>query len=266
MFRHWFAHRSSQQRSPLQVQLIRRQRRRHLCRPAWQRQHAMESLEDRRLLAADAFVNGEAGGIAGESEGEFTFTNPANPFDVNGDGYVTPADVRLLFTTLQLHGAQSLRLEDISAGAILPPGVQFLDVTADGWLTTNDLRTLFVHLISRSGNTEPEAERHLLPPQQLVRDHDSTDVGPSQIGTNERRLILQHNERSESLLFPAKATLRGLGWKDNGRTEAVDRVFQELGEWLESRIGENLAKSICLTSPMMLAPTRPALAATLIDF
>jgi pimeloyl-ACP methyl ester carboxylesterase len=75
--------------------------------------------------------------------------NPCNPFDVSGDGYVTPQDVLLLINEIN-HGGD---------GPLLPrtaehPGSPwFLDVTGSGTLVPNDVLQV-INYINRGGAVE----------------------------------------------------------------------------------------------------------------
>jgi hypothetical protein len=81
--------------------------------------------------------------------------NPVNPFDVNGDGYVTPQDVLLLINEINRGGGE---------GPLAPrtpeqPGAPyFLDVLGNGYLTPNDVLQV-INYINRGGiEQEPSGE------------------------------------------------------------------------------------------------------------
>lgn len=79
--------------------------------------------------------------------------NTVNPFDVNGDGTVTPADVLLMINAINHHGAR--QLPERTAEQPGPPW--FLDPNGDGRLTPKDVLTVINHL-NRNGASVPEAE------------------------------------------------------------------------------------------------------------
>ncbi|TVS17746.1 MAG: hypothetical protein EA424_12100, partial [Planctomycetaceae bacterium] len=76
--------------------------------------------------------------------------NPVNPFDVNGDGYVTPQDVLLLINEIN-RGEGEAPLAPRTAEQPGPP--YFLDVLGNGYLTPNDVLQV-INYINRGGTEE----------------------------------------------------------------------------------------------------------------
>jgi uncharacterized protein YkwD len=82
--------------------------------------------------------------------------NPINPFDVDGNGFVTAQDVLFLINAINSDGAGALPPRT----AENPRAPFFLDPTGEGTLTPSDV-LLVINEINRSGSSEPEGEADL---------------------------------------------------------------------------------------------------------
>ena len=96
-----------------------------------------ESLEDRRLLAANPFQN------------------PVDAEDVDGDGSVTTMDLVTLVADLQINGSRALILPSAASAGGEGEGEgeggephEYLDVTADGYVTSEDLLQVVSRLVA----------------------------------------------------------------------------------------------------------------------
>lgn len=99
-----------------------------------------------RLTGGTLTVTAGAGG-----EGEFT--NPNNPFDVNGDGFVTPLDVLLIINDVNSNGARPLA----SGGSGEGGGTRmYPDVNRDRYVSPIDALLIINHLNAPGGEGEGE--------------------------------------------------------------------------------------------------------------
>ncbi len=80
---------------------------------------------------------------------QFVWHNSVNPYDVNGDGLVTPQDVLQIINTLNQQGSRLLTTD--RPLPLVPP---FYDVNRDGFVTPSDVLVIINHL-----NDEAQAEQ-----------------------------------------------------------------------------------------------------------
>ena len=81
--------------------------------------------------------------VAGTPAGHpLQYTNKDNPYDVNGDGYVSPRDALLVISNLNQEGSRQLPELMVEYDAPAP----FLDVTGDGYLSPVDALFVIHHL------------------------------------------------------------------------------------------------------------------------
>ena len=80
---------------------------------------------------------------------QFVWHNSVNPYDVNGDGLVTPQDVLQIINTLNQQGSRLLTTD-----RPLPLVAPFYDVNRDGFVTPSDVLVIINHL-----NDEAQAEQ-----------------------------------------------------------------------------------------------------------
>ena len=108
--------------------------------------------------------------IGGSGEGEFT--NPANRFDVNNDGHVTPMDVLLLINLLNLTGTVNLSSwaaegEGVGAGAGAATG-PYYDVNGDGYISPLDVLEV-INTLNRTFDPTTGEGESLAEPLHLTR-------------------------------------------------------------------------------------------------
>ena len=133
---------------------------------------ARQGVRPRRLSFALASGNTQPRGIAdptvlGKVE-VASFTNALNPLDVNGDGFVSSADVLGLVNLLNSQGSHALTA---SRGAGAEPLTQrmFWDTNGDGFVSPADLLLCVNYLncavsrrrvdLSRRRSSRPERDR-----------------------------------------------------------------------------------------------------------
>ena len=80
---------------------------------------------------------------------QFVWHNSVNPYDVNGDGVVTPQDALQIINTLNQQGSRLLTTD--RPLPLVPP---FYDVNRDGFVTPGDVLVIINHL-----NDEAQAEQ-----------------------------------------------------------------------------------------------------------
>ncbi len=90
--------------------------------------------------------------------------NQSNPYDVNGDGEVTPMDVLALINHLNAHGSGPL--------PSTPEPPPYLDVNNNGHITPSDVLAVINYLNTKAGNGEGEAGGR-------VSVDMTADVGPA---------------------------------------------------------------------------------------
>jgi hypothetical protein len=112
--------------------------------------------------------------IAPGGEGEFT--NPNNPYDVNDDGYVSPFDVLVLISFLNLHGSKDLSAF-LSGGEGEARGY-YLDVNADMQISPLDLLTVISQLNTLTASGEGEGGGELVDSVR-VSEWDGTASRPA---------------------------------------------------------------------------------------
>lgn len=106
-------------------------------RKARLRKLRMESLEGRRLLAADLGVD------------PTPFHNPLIAEDVNYDFNISPLDALLVINELNAEGSRGLE-----SGPVDPQGKSFIDVSGDGELSPLDA-LMIVNRLNGEGETDP---------------------------------------------------------------------------------------------------------------
>ena len=92
-----------------------------------------------------------------------TWQNPANQYDVNNDGLITPLDVLIVINEINLNGARLL-----DGASLVPP--PFYDV--DG---NRNLEALDVLIVINYINAHPDGEGEAAPLEASPLDFDSTD-------------------------------------------------------------------------------------------
>jgi len=126
---------------------------------------AFESLERRRLLAANLSAGQASSSAPSSAEAELVsspWTNSVNRFDVNGDGFVNSSDA--LLAILARGNAQIVGQECADASlagettfCVLPlpkpAGLPFVDVTGDGLITDSDGAQIQAFLAFNAGST-----------------------------------------------------------------------------------------------------------------
>ncbi|TVS20903.1 MAG: hypothetical protein EA424_01620 [Planctomycetaceae bacterium] len=81
--------------------------------------------------------------------------NPLNPYDVNGDGHVTPQDVLLLSNEINRGGGEG----PLAPRTAEQPGSPFfLDVLGNGYLTPNDVLQVINHINRGENEEEPSGQ------------------------------------------------------------------------------------------------------------
>jgi len=106
------------------------------------------------------------GGAAGEG-----FTNTANRFDVNNDGFTSPIDVLVIINSLNRSGIRQLA----SVGEGEQSARMFIDVNGDGFVSPLDVLQVINALSSRMGSGSGEGESSVVVPIVESADNESFD-------------------------------------------------------------------------------------------
>jgi hypothetical protein len=77
------------------------------------------------------------------------FANLRNPFDVNDDSFISPADALLVIDELNLNGSRPLTQADIAFSSAMPTG--FVDVNVDAYLAATDALMVIDYLNANAG-------------------------------------------------------------------------------------------------------------------
>ncbi|TVS20550.1 MAG: tandem-95 repeat protein [Planctomycetaceae bacterium] len=168
------------------------------------------------------------------------FQNPVNPFDVNGDGHLTPLDALTLINYINQGNDPT-----IPAGTI---GLPFLDVSGSGTIIPNDVLLVINELNRMAAQSSPEgegeAEETVVNSQWAVGSGSlsidsgqwsvssaplSVGIGPLSVGSGS---LSVGSESSEDLLQDAYR----IGSGDPGVTDDEDResIYDDLSsDWLD---------------------------------
>lgn len=103
---------------------------------------AKDSDFDRKTMTALVTLSAAVGDLTRDAGLERTWQNPANRFDVNGDGFVSPIDALQLINEINDNGSYQLPIP------FVPPNVPppYLDVDGDGFIAPLDVLQVINHL------------------------------------------------------------------------------------------------------------------------
>lgn len=139
--------------------------------------------------------------------------NPANRYDVTGNGSVAPRDALYLINELNQNGSRELPVRTASQAAEPP----FFDVNGDGALTAQDA-LLVINYLNQRGNLEGEAEFAPFAAPSGTRDVVATPsdslprAAPSTAPRQAREIVFQNmarRHREEDVAFPPLVALLG---------------------------------------------------------
>jgi hypothetical protein len=111
-------------------------------------------------------------------QGEWAlYHNPLNPYDVNGDGNVTPLDALVLINHINQHGS----------GPLLPGtrGLSYLDVLGDGNVAPQDVLLVINQLNRMAALGEPGGEGEADGPSSVVNGQWAVVSGQLSVGSGQ---------------------------------------------------------------------------------
>ncbi|HUG68333.1 MAG TPA: Ig-like domain-containing protein [Pirellulaceae bacterium] len=155
-------------------------------------------------------------GVSAEGE----YTNPQNSLDVNGDGFVSPIDVVMIFNDLSTNGPRQLTASDVVAlgegegGAVRVP-TGFVDTNGDGYASPADALGI-INFLNLQSQREAEGEGN-----SVLFTNDITAAAPQSpaifVAPSPSPVIdTAHSSSSLAYRLPAGSPLD---------TSAVDRLF-----------------------------------------
>lgn len=168
----------------------------------------IETLEPRQLLAADVQMGpvpeasfelidapvaaprtetAEGANRSAASSSQTRFTNPANPIDVDGSGYISDMDAHLIVSELNNRGSRQLTPSDSPSTTQL-----YLDTNQDGYLSPVDVLLVVNELAQHNELPDPVGESPLphtnvspatplTNPRNPLDVDDSGDISPTDV-------------------------------------------------------------------------------------